>query len=136
MDITSKNRSTSEMHSAILEYMDKELSTNYSKEILIEDNEIEVPNIYKDIVAFPENILDIQISRVTNPFVYYILKIDYYYGYTSSYIYLDENYKPINDIISERANRFSVDEFLEVINYKRKFIFNRKGEIIWMEKMK
>lgn len=128
-DLSGKKRSQETMK----EIIEESITTNTFKYTLEEKVEVTVNDIPKalgDNYPVKSEIKNVWMSKFSDPFEYYIMRIDYLGQKT--YIYLDENKEPMSNLIFNSVAKFDDSLTTSVGIYNKYFIMNRFGDVIWL----
>lgn len=130
-DLGNQNLTNDEMESVVSEYLynDSIKSNLYEEPLQVGDEVIVSP--FKEYFNNPDGISNIYMSKINEPFEYYIVRV--VYNGVNYYYYLDENKYPINEILSTSVDSFSQDGYLKISSYSGNLFINKEGKIIWWE---
>lgn len=134
LDISHQNRSQQELKEAAKVYLFQSYDIDHQEEEVLDASYIDIPNSFSELFKYPENIKNVELSRFDLPFEYYIMKIDYYYLYNPSYIYLDEKHDAIVDIAFDTNQKFNKDGYATAYLDDYKIVFHKSGNVVWLDK--
>lgn len=130
-DLGAQYHTEEEMKSSVSEYLYNMTVKSEFYEEALEAGEEVILSPFNEYFNNPNGITNIYMSKINEPFEYYIVRV--VYNGVNYYYYLDENRDPINNILSTSVSNFSQDGFLKISSYSGNLFINKEGQIIWWE---
>lgn len=129
-DLSTQDRSRKEMEAAVVKSLKRD-NLLYRLEEYQEASINDIPSSLLKHYTNKDEIKNIWMSKVSRPFEYYVLRVDYLDQ--KSYIYLDENKEPMIDLILTYPNPFERTGTVKLAVQNMNFIMNKEGKIIWVD---
>lgn len=131
VDLSGKNRSIEDMESIVQESLTNDTLSSH-KETKVEVGVEDIPSSILKYYANVDEISGVWMSSFTQPFNYYLMRVDYL-GY-NTYIYFNEDKELLMDYILMSPKPFDRSNTIKVGVFAEYFIVNKNGDIIWWEK--
>lgn len=130
-DLSGQDRTQEEMIEIVKAYKGEVFfESNYERAYGVAEPDI-IPEKIRSLYPSAEDISQVLYTRIREPFMYYIVRIDYFGD--RSYIYLDSNFELLIDVPTYMGRTFSQEGFLHVGTKQGDIVVNQNGDIIWWE---